>query len=118
MTDSQYRERIEKELTAAYNYSRAGEEGKARVCGRRAAGEAIGWYLEKKPASGWGRDVMTRLSRLKGDPQFPEEIRYAAERLSARITADFCYPKPFNPVEDAKLIIEYVRRILEGGAVR
>ncbi len=118
MTDTEYRQRMEKELTAAYDFSRSGQEGKARVCGRRAAAEAIGWYLERHPGTGWGGDVMSRLFRLAGDPEFPEEIRSAAERLSSRITAKFSYPPPFNPVEDAKLITEYFRRILEGGTAR
>jgi HEPN domain-containing protein len=117
MTDDQYRVRIEKELTVAYESFRVGQEGRTRVCARRAAGEAIAWYVEKYGCSGWGRDVISRLTRLKNETSFPEEIRSAANRLSARITDRFSYPSPYNPIEDAKIIIEYFRELIRRGNV-
>lgn len=117
MTDEHFRGRIEKELALAQDLSRQGQSGKTRVCARRAAADAIAWYIEKNGLSGWGRDVISILSRLKTDSSYPDEIRKAADRLSSRVTADFSYPSPNDPLEDARNIVEYFRKLVEHGSI-
>src|SRR5207253_2040868 len=98
----------DKELTAAREAEKAGNEGKARVCSRRAAGQAITWFLSRNLREGWGADSMTQLLHLKADLEFSEEARKAAERLTTKISDRFTYPFTTNPIEDATIIIQAI----------
>jgi len=111
-----YLEEIEKEFASAREALKIGNDGKARVCARRAVGHALEWYLTKFPGEGWGMDAMTRLVKLKEDKSFPEEIREAAARLTARISGQFTYPYKTNPEEDAGIIVDYVRKMMDNGS--
>ena len=62
-----YLERIEKEFAAARAAQAAGNEGKARVCARRAAGEALSWYRTVFPQDGWRNDALGMIAALKDD---------------------------------------------------
>jgi len=102
-------EHIEKELAAA-SEARANEnEGRARVCARRAAGYALAWHLTKHPRAKWGSNAMSPLSAMKDDQSFPPAIREAAARLTRKISDRFTYPFATAPVEDAKIIVDYVQ---------
>ena len=111
-----YSERIETEFASAREALELGNDGKVRVCARRAVGHAIEWFLTKFSGEGWGSDAMTRLTRLRDDKSFPQEIRDAAARLTARITGQFTYPHKTNPEEDAVIIVGYVRKMMEDGS--
>lgn len=102
------RREIEKEFRMADAARTAGNAGMVRVCARRAAGAAIGCWLADHPRPGWGADAVTRLRGLHGDPGMPAEIRQAAARLTARVTADFRSPYPDDPLEDARSIIRHL----------
>src|SRR5512140_363976 len=86
-----YREQIERELAGAREALRAGNSGRARVCARRAAGQAITWYLTRHPHPAWRADAMHQLLMLEGDEGFPEDVRDAAARLTAKVTGEFGY---------------------------
>ena len=66
-----YLEQMEKEFATAREADRAGNDGKVRVCARRAAGQAITWYLARFPHPAWGTDALTQLKHLKDDRVFP-----------------------------------------------
>ncbi|MBI3365403.1 MAG: hypothetical protein HY033_10880, partial [Ignavibacteriae bacterium] len=76
-----YFEQIEKELATAREALKIGNAGKARVCARRAAGQALTWLMTKYPRSDWGKDALGQLSCVKDDAAFPREVRDAAVRL-------------------------------------
>jgi hypothetical protein len=107
-TRNAYRERIERELVTAGEAFQSGNNGKGRVCARRAAGFALTWYLSLHPRQGWGTNAMTQLLKLKDDPLFPQKVRDAAARLTARITEQFSYPFETSPLEDSKIIVSYI----------
>ena len=111
-----YRERIAAELAAAREAEHAHNDGKARVCSRRAAGVAIGWLLTKHPQESWGTDAITRLHHVQSDSGFPQEIRAAAMRLSARISQQFTYPSTTSPVDDAETIVTHVFTLMSDGS--
>ncbi len=112
MVDPQFDEEINRELAIALSAQANGNHGRARVCARRAAGVAIGWYLRMIPHQGWGENVMSRLEHLKADNSFPENVRDAADRLSMKITNQFSYPSGHDPVRDAGMIIACIRGVL------
>lgn len=104
-----YLEQIDKELAGARTALKAGNDGKARVCVRRAVGQAIAWFLSKNPKQGWGVDAMTQLNSLKLDPDFPSDVRDAAVRLTTKISDQFTYPFSTNPLSDGTVIIDFIR---------
>ena len=111
-----YLELIEKEFSTAQEALKIGNDGKARVCARRAAGQAITWFLSEHPNAEWGRDAMTQLLHLKDDPAVSQEIRDAALRLTTKISGRFIYSFSSDPIADAGLIVDYFRKRMEADA--
>ena len=101
-------EQIEKELAVAEAALREANEGKARVCARRAVALAVEASPERFPRPNWHGDAMNHLRQIQQEESFPVPIRQAAERLSTRITQRDTAPFTSNPIADAKLIIAYL----------
>jgi hypothetical protein len=101
-------EQIEKELAMAEGALRQVNEGKARVCARRAVALAAEASLERFPRPGWRGDAMHKLRQIHKEESFPLPIRQAAERLGTKITQRDTAPFTSNPIADAKLIIAYL----------
>ena len=101
-------EQIERELALAEAALREANEGKARVCARRAVALAAEALLERFPRPGGHGDAMHHLRQIQQEESFPLSIRQAAERLSTKITQRDAAPFTSNPIADAKLIIAYL----------
>ena len=99
---------IKRELPSARQAFDSGNEGKGRVCARRAAGIALTWFLSTHPRHSWGTDAMTQLLHLKDDSSFPQDVREAASRLTARIIEQFSYPFKTSPLEDSNIIVLHI----------
>ena len=98
---------IEREMQRAEEARRVGNQGKARVCARRAAGWAIGaWRAEQSPKTRI-ESVLTHLQAISDEEAHPPAIQAAAEHLTLRITAEHLLPVDAAPLEDAQLLIEY-----------
>ena len=107
-----YNEQIEKEFAAAREAREVGNDGRMRVCARRAAGLAIRWFLSKHERDGWGSDALRQLQHLKEDEFFPQEVRDAAMRLITKVSDKFTYAFATDPVEDATLIVRYIESVM------
>lgn len=83
----------------------AGNEGRARVCARRAAGLAAQHRLE--PSGLWkGRgSALDALRALAATDGLLPALREAAGRLTRRVTEDFTLPHAQDPLADAQVII-------------
>jgi hypothetical protein len=80
----------------------AGNEGRARVCARRAAG--LGLSMAR---GGSGRpNAYDLLRHAAVDQTLPESVRLAAVRLSVRVTQAHRLPHGEDPLADARLILE------------
>jgi hypothetical protein len=101
-------EQIEKELAMAEAAMRDANEGRARVCARRAVAWAAEAWLERFPRPDWRGDAMHQLRQIQQEESFPLPVRQAAERLSTTITQRDRAPFTSNPIADAKLIIAYL----------
>jgi hypothetical protein len=99
---------IEQELAAAEAALKDANEGKARVCARRAVARATEEWLERRPTSRWSGDAMEHLRQIQQDAAFPLPIREAAERLSTKVTQRQTAPFTTDPISDAKLIIAHL----------
>ncbi|HLX11257.1 MAG TPA: hypothetical protein VKS81_00460 [Bacteroidota bacterium] len=111
-TKDYYFEQIANEFAMGREAERIGNMGMARVCARRAAGQAIGWFLTKHSRPTWGSHFMRGLNGLKDDNAFPQEARDAAVRLTTHITDQFKYPFSSDPLADAQIIIDAIKQLM------
>jgi hypothetical protein len=97
----------EGELATGRVATAAGNDGKARVCCRRAVGIFIQTITPNLPAS-YGSHAMANLRGIEADASLPDEIRSAAARLlggARSIAAN--EPHSTDPLADAVRIINY-----------
>jgi len=99
---------IEQELVAAEAAHYDGNDGKARVCARRAVARATEAWIAQLPSPPWHGDAMAHLRHIQQDASFPLSIRQAAERLSTPVTRQHATPFTTDPVGDARLIIAHL----------
>lgn len=96
---------FESELATGLAARESGNEGRARVCARRAAGVVIGEYLQRNdipvPAT-----ALDRLRMLASDPDFSNEVRELAGRFLVRLTPDYQLPIEADLLVDARRLAE------------
>ena len=100
---------IEQELASAEAAWKEANEGKARVCARRAVALATEAWLAGFPARRWHGDAMEHLRRLQQDPSLPLPVRQAAERLSTSVARRRAAAFTINPMNDARLIVAHLQ---------
>ena len=98
---------IEQELAAAEAAWKIGNEGKARVCARRAVALATEAWLARRSVEPWRGDAMAHLRRIQQDVSLPLPVREAAERLTTTVTRRDSAPFATDPIGDARTIIAY-----------
>ncbi len=103
MPQTAFPEEVENELRQAQDSMNEGNDGKARVCARRAVAKA---FLMSRFSRGVERSVsaMDSLRLIAGSEEMPEQIRDAARRLSVSVTENI--PMSQRPVDDAILIVK------------
>lgn len=99
---------IAHELAAAEAAWKEANEGKARVCARRAVALATEAWLARLPAPPWHGDAMKHLRQIQQLTSFPLPIRQAAERLSTTVSRRDAAPFTTDPIGDARAIVEYL----------
>lgn len=101
---------IEAEFERAAQARQQNNEGRARVCARRAAGIAVREYLSRqgiRPPSSSAYDL---LNLVKEDPLLPPDLKPIAEHLTVRVTEEFKLPVDVDLVAEAK---EFCERLLK-----
>lgn len=101
---------IERELAQAEKARQAGNEGRARVCARRAVGLALRafWDKDDLPQSS---SVIPLLERLREDPTLPEALRHTANHFLIRVTPDFRLPIEADLLAEARWLITELERL-------
>jgi len=99
---------IEQELAAAEVAWKGGNEGKARVCARRAVALVTEAWLAGLPHPLWRGDAMEHLRQIQRHASLPLPVREAAERLTTTIPRRYAAPFTIDPLADARVIIEYL----------
>ncbi len=97
---------FENELTQAQSAREAGNEGRARVCARRAAGIVIGEYLRRTGQPSPGTSALDRLRYLANLEDESDEIREIAGHFLVRIGADWNLPIQADLIADARWLAE------------
>ncbi len=83
-----------------------GNDGKARVCARRAVALVDETWLAKRSDRPFRGDSLAHLRRIQEDLSLPLSIRQTAERLSTTVTRKDSAPFTIDPLGDAKIMIE------------
>lgn len=104
-TDS-IRHQIQAELEDAVRSRKAGNQGRARVCARRAAGLAARHYLEKHLGEPIRMNVYRSLLALKDAPgPLPPAAATAVDRLTRRVNQDHQLPPEIDLIQEARTLI-------------
>lgn len=113
MSETSIQTSVTKELQKLEYATRIRNYGMARVCGRRASGMAIGYWLEKEHRSeDYGTSYMSHLKALAADEDIHPNVRAAAKRLTTYKYEVGKQEVSVNPLADAMLIIRYVEHKL------
>ena len=99
------RAEIDRELSQASRARAEGNEGRARVCARRAAGMAIREFHRLHGRSDMRASAVDMLSGLRDEPALSGAGRLAVERLLMRVDEEFGLPSEIDLLEDARGLI-------------
>ena len=95
---------IEREREAMYQARAAGNEGRARVCARRAAGQALRLRYGAGGEQGNAYDWLMWASREGG---VPAAVGARAQRLAARVMPGGRPAFDDDPLSDAEYILDH-----------
>lgn len=93
-----------RELTQARQARQSGNEGKARVCSRRAAGQIVGEYFQRSGLPNPGSSAFARLQYLLSLPDLQPEAREIAAHFVLRTTPEFKLPIEVDLIAEASLL--------------
>jgi hypothetical protein len=96
---------IEVELENAERARMAGNEGRARVCARRAAGIAARNFLARHALPQRDKSALTAIQALAEFPGLAPDLRTAALHLVTRVTEEFTLPVDADLIADARKLI-------------
>jgi len=99
-------DRIEAELEYARGERAQGNEGRARVCARRAAGWAVAAYRQQRLGVEPHPNAYQLLCWFQKFEDIPNDLRMAAARLTTRVTPTHELPHCEDPLEDAQAIVQ------------
>jgi hypothetical protein len=84
---------------------RAGNEGRARVCARRAAGVAAQDFLTRHGVQGRNSSAYAALLTLGAFPGLAPDLQSAAVHLTTRLTEKFTLPIDADLIAEARKLI-------------
>jgi len=90
----------------------AGNEGKARVCARRAVGALVGEYFRRQQIPVHTPSAYDRLRYLCNSTELPVETLRLAQHFLARVSPDYTLPIQADLIDEAE---QLRRRLLGGG---
>lgn len=100
--------KIEKEFEQAQKARSDNNEGRARVCARRAAGIAIRDYLTRKGISPSSQSAYDLLNLIKEEPLLPPDLKLVAEHLTLRVTEEFKLPIDADLIAESRQLCEWL----------
>ncbi len=98
-------EDIDAELENAERARQAGNEGRARVCARRAAGMAARTFLTRHRVRMRNKSAYAALQALLEFPGLSPDLQMAAQHLTTRLTEAFTLPVEADLIADARKLI-------------
>jgi hypothetical protein len=104
--DTQYQ--IQEELLLAKQSRKEGNEGRARVCARRAAGAAVQLFLSQEDNRKQTDNTFQSLRTFRGREHLPDRVHLAVCRLTQRVNQDYQLPAEVDLIEEAGIVINYL----------
>ena len=104
MVTQDWQEIALKELEMARTARISGNEGRARVCARRAAGHVIGEYLSRSEITFVSESALERLRFLYSSPQITDQQRETIGHFLVHTTPDHELPIDADLIEDVHLL--------------
>jgi hypothetical protein len=101
-----WRTEFENEIKQAEAARSAGNEGRARVCARRAAGIAIGEFLTRQGIARPGPSAIERLILLENLSGISFKARQASHYLTLRVNTSFELPVDIDLIHQTKILFE------------
>ncbi len=98
----------QEELLLAKQSRLEGNEGRARVCARRAAGTAVKYYLGKIGLVSPTDNVLQSLDIFRERTTLPDRIEAAVGWLIHRVDDNFNFPEDIDLIHEAKLVLDYL----------
>jgi hypothetical protein len=93
---------------AEYNHAelarQSGNEGRARVCARRAAGHIIDEYYRRNGTVPPGEGAYSHIQHLATQPGLSDSIREILERLMLRVTPEHRLPVEADLISDVRIL--------------
>ena len=102
-----WKNKFDLEMNQAHEARSRGNEGQARVCARRAAGEVIrAYFLARQIAPGAKSAAYELITVLLEDPGLSSEVRRSAQNLVMRVDDQFNLPAEIDLIFDAQFLAE------------
>jgi hypothetical protein len=102
------RPQIQEELLLAKQSRLEGNEGRARVCARRAAGAAVNEYLKNIGITHQQENAIQALLTLQQAIPLPARVLEAVDWLVQRVNLDHNLPPGVDLIHEAGIIIKYL----------
>jgi len=99
---------IKEELLLAKQSRLEGNEGRARVCARRAAGAAVNEYLTKMDITQKQENAIDSLQILAQLGTIPDRVQEAVDWLIQRVNEDHKLPSGVDLIHEAGVVIQYI----------
>ena len=104
MTTQDWRQLTNQELEMAKTARRSGNEGRARVCARRAAGHVAGEYIARNQINLDTESALERLKYLYSFPNINPEQRETISHFLVHTTPEHQLPIDADLIEDVDLL--------------
>ena len=112
MNVTDWKSQMEAELHRAQTAWKEGNDGKARACSRRAVGIILKELDRRNPAqNARPHSAVDRMKEVAANTSLPENIRRAAQRLTANVSRRLSSDFTFHPIRDAQILIDYFSKM-------
>jgi hypothetical protein len=111
MERTDHRSQIQEELLLAKQSRKEGNEGRARVCARRAAGAAVIDLNLRQGMPSTPDNAYQSLIAFQKREGLPDRIRLALTRLIRRVDENHHLPPGVDLIDEAAILINYLEGI-------
>ena len=105
-TEAKWIVEYQKEIEHANSALKAGNEGMARVCARRAAGIVIGEYLSRQGYANLSNSTFERISIFVTLPGMDDNNRDIASHFLLKVKADHNLPIDADLISDTQWLVK------------
>ncbi len=105
-TSTGWKARFDSEISMAEAARSDGNEGRARVCARRAVGIVIEAYLHQQDQALPGSSVQERINYVLTIPEIPTDIREVASHFLVKVNPDHTLPIEADLIADARWLAQ------------